>query len=110
MNSDVAALYIDSLNGLIDLHATRVAVALQSRVPSGIWLVLGGLTFFGMAAVGYQTGIAGSRRSLASPVLAISFNMVIALIASLDRPNCVYMKVSQQPFIDLLDSMDSPNE
>ncbi|HVJ45470.1 MAG TPA: hypothetical protein VM511_03725 [Luteolibacter sp.] len=107
MNSDVAALYIDSLNGLIDIHALRVAVALQARIPTGIWFALSSVTVLGMASVGYQTGIAGSKRSLTKPVLAVSFSLVIALIAALDRPNGTYVKVSQQPFIDLLDSMSS---
>lgn len=105
MNSDVAALYIDSLNGMIDLHALRVAVALQTRVPAGIWLVLGSITFFGMVSMGYQMGIAGSKRSLAQPILAVSFSLVIALIAMLDRPGGSYIQVSQQPYVDLLKSM-----
>lgn len=105
MDSDMAALYIDSLNGLIDLHALRVAIALQARVPLGIWIALASLTFLGMIAVGYQMGIAGSKRSLAQPILAVSFSLVIALIAVLDRPHAGYIKVSQQPFVDLLKSM-----
>lgn len=106
MDSDVAALYIDSLNSLIDIHAIRVAVGLQARIPGGIWLVLGSLTFFGMASVGYQSGIAGSKRSMAKPVLAICFSMVIALITALDRPHSGYIRVSQQPLIDLRNSME----
>ena len=105
MNSDVAALYIDSLNRMIEVHNSRVVVGLQQRIPAGIWIVLLGLTFFGMVAVGYQTGIVGSRRSLAQPILAVSFSMVIALIAMLDRPLTGYVKVSQQPLIDLYDAM-----
>ncbi len=105
MNSDVAALYVDSLNRMAEVHASRVAVALQQRVPGGVWLVLGCLTSLGMAALGYQTGIAGSKRSLARPFLAISFSMVVALIASLDRPVNSFVKVSQQPLIDLCDFM-----
>jgi len=107
MNSDVAALYIDSLNRMTEVHTSRVVVGLQQRIPAGIWVVLWGLTFFGMAAVGYQTGIVGSRRSLAQPILAISFSMVIALIAMLDRPLTGYVKVSQQPLIDLYEWMTS---
>jgi hypothetical protein len=105
MNSDVAALYIDSLNNMTEVHASRVAIALQQRIPGGIWIVLWSLTFLGMAALGYQTGIAGSRRSLAQPLLAISFSMVVALIASLDRPVNTFLKVSQQPLIDVYESM-----
>ena len=54
-----------------------------------------------MAAMGYQTGIAGSKQSGARGILAISFSLVVALIASLDRPGGGVLKVSQQPLIDL---------
>ena len=107
MDSDVAALYIDSLNHVTEVHASRVAIALQQRIPLGIWLVLLCLTSLGMAALGYQTGIAGSKRSLAQPLLAVSFSMVVALIASLDRPVNTFVKVPQQPLIDLYNSMTS---
>lgn len=110
MNSDVAALYLDSLNQVIELHASRVAIGLQQRIPVGIWIVLCSLTFFGMAAVGYQTGIAGSKRSSARPLLAISFSMVVSLIASLDRPHGGSLKVSQQPLMDLHEAMTSGAE
>lgn len=105
LNSEVGAMYIESLNTMIDLHSTRVAVGLQARTPTGVWVVLWSLTFFGMAAVGYQSGIAGSKRSLAQPVLAICFSMVLTLIAALDRPHSDYIKVSQQPLIDARESM-----
>jgi hypothetical protein len=105
MNSDVAALYIDSLNEVNGIHASRVAVGIQARVPSEIWLALYCVTILGMMSVGYQTGIAGSKRSMARPILALSFALVFALIASLDRPDSGVMKVTQQPLIDLHDSM-----
>jgi len=101
MNSDVAALYIESLNAVIDLHATRVAVGLHARVPAGIWLVLGVLVILGCTGVGYQMAIAGSRRSRAMPILAFAFAMVIVLITSLDRPMSGFITVSQQPLEDL---------
>jgi len=104
MNSDVAALYIESLNEIIEVHALRVAVGLQARIPIGIWSVLYGLTILGMMGIGYHTGIAGSKRSMATLILALSFALVIAMIASLDRPGG-FIKVTQQPLIDLRDSM-----
>ena len=107
MNSDVAALYIESLNEVNGIHASRVAIALQARVPGEIWFVLYFITVLGMESVGYQTGIAGSKRSVAWPILALSFALVFALIASLDRPDSCIMKVSQQPLIDLRDAMDA---
>lgn len=58
MNSDVAALYIESLNDLAAIHAQRVAVGLQMRIPSVIWWVLLTLMLLAMTSVGYQTSIA----------------------------------------------------
>lgn len=105
MNSDVAALYIEALNEMAAVQSDRVMVGLRHRVPPPIWIVLHALTFCGMAAVGYQTGIAGSKRSASRPLLALSFSVVVTLIAALDRPDSPFLKVSQLPLIDLLDQM-----
>jgi hypothetical protein len=102
MNSDVAALYIESLNELINIHALRVAVALHAQIPGIIWLVLYALVILGMMAIGYQTAITGSaRRSRAVSLLAVSFSLVIALIAVLDRPQSDFIRVTQGPLLDL---------
>jgi hypothetical protein len=101
MNSDVAALYIESLNELFAIHSLRVIQGLQARIPVVIWIVLLAITALGMSAVGYQTGIAGSQRSLVRPILAVSFALVIALIADLDLPGGGFIRVPQQPLIDV---------
>jgi hypothetical protein len=105
MNSDVAALYIESLNEVFAVHASRVAVGLQMRIPVGIWFTLAVLAILGMMALGYQAGIAGSKRTLAMPLLAVAFASVIGIIASLDQPVGGLTTVSQQPLIDLLSWM-----
>ena len=96
MNSDVAALYIESLNDLAAMHASRVAVG-GAKIPGGIWYALGILVVLGMVSVGYQTGIAASKRSWSMPILALSFSLVLALISALDRPFSDMIRVSQQP-------------
>ena len=106
MNSDIGALYIEALNKVMDVHASRLAIGVRMRVPRGIWIVLYGLTILGMVSMGYHSGIADSRRSNATWILAISFAMVIALIAALDRPWGV-AAVTQQPLVDLRQSMHS---
>jgi len=105
MNSDVAALYIESLNEMANIHALRVAVGMQARVPLEIWLSLLFLTGLGMLVVGYQTAIAESKRSVIQPILAVCFALVIALIATLDRPGSGVLKVTQQPMAELRDAM-----
>jgi hypothetical protein len=101
MNSDVAALYIESLNDVFAIHALRVSVGLQARIPTTIWWMLLVVTALGMISLGYQTRIADSKRSFAQPILAVSFALVIALVAELDRPDAGFIRVTQQPLIDL---------
>ena len=105
MNSDVAALFVESLNNVEEVNATRIAVAVQARVPLEIWFVLYGITILGMFGLGYQTAIAESKRSRVQPILALSFALVIALIAALDRPDSGVMKIDQRPLLDVRDAM-----
>lgn len=109
MNSEIAALYVDSLNEVNGIHALRVALGIQARVPGEIWIALFFLTVLGMLSMGYQTGIAASKRSLLWPVLALSFALVMVLIAGLDRPDSGVLKVTQQPLVDLRDAMTIEN-
>jgi hypothetical protein len=107
MNSDVAALYIESLNDMINLQTMRVAVALQARVPTAIWVMLYSLILLGMFGVGYQVSVSGSsRKSYTTPVMILVFSLMILLIASLDRPNNRVIPVSQKPLLDLQVWMD----
>ena len=99
LNSDIGALYVESLNTLYDVDAQRMAIGLQTRVPFGVWALLLALMVLGMVSIGYFTGIAGSRRSKAMPILAIAFAAVVLVIGKLDRPS--EAKVTQQPLIDL---------
>lgn len=110
MNSDVAALYIESLNELTNLHALRMAVALGTRLPDEIWTAMFVLLALSMMGFGYQTAIAGSRRSWATPFMALSFALVVVLIAALDRPLSGYFIASQQPLIDLQAEMTTSFE
>ena len=103
--SAITSLFIQSLNQVIDLHATRVMAGLQSRVPGVIWLVLYMLAFLAMVLLGYQSGLAGSRRSIAVIALILGFTSVLILIADLDRPGQGMLQVSQQAMIDLRQSM-----
>jgi hypothetical protein len=103
--SPVTALFVDSLNNVIDLHATRVMAGLQSRVPAVIWIVLYLLAILVMEMIGYHAGLANSRRSIAAIALIIGFSLVLFLIADLDRPGQGLLRVSQQSMIDLRKSM-----
>jgi hypothetical protein len=103
--SPIAGLFIQSLNEMIDLHATRVMAVLRSRVPGIIWIVLYVLAVLAMVMMGYHSGLAHSRRSIAVIALVLGFSSVLYLIADLDRPGQGTLLVSQQSMIDLRKSM-----
>ncbi len=86
---------------MIDLDTIRVA-ANRNRIPDSIWLMLGVVTVFSMAAMGYEFGLTGKRSWAVTILLIIVFTTVIMLIADLDLPQAGLLKVSQQPLIDLL--------
>ena len=105
MNSDVAALYIESLNDVSNVNASRVVVGLHTRIPEGIWEVLLILTLLAMVSVGYQAAIVGSRRSWATIIMALSFSLVIVMVETLDRSHTTLIPVSQFPMEYVLQSM-----
>jgi hypothetical protein len=100
-DSDVLALFISSLNETIDLHETRVVAGLYARVPETILilLLLGSMLTLGM--VGYNAGLTGRRSPLTAVVLVVVLGAVVTLVVDLDRPREGFLKVSQQPLIDL---------
>lgn len=103
--SPITGLFIVSLNEVIDLHAKRVMAGLRSRVPGVIWIVLYVLAILTMVMMGYHSGLAHSRRSIAVIALVLGFSSVLFLIADLDRPGQGALRVSQQSMIDLRRSM-----
>jgi hypothetical protein len=106
--SDVLALFIVSLNETIDLHATRVTAGVYARVPVTVIVLL----FFGsmltLGMVGYNAGLTRRRSSLTGVILIVVLSAVISLIIDLDRPRDGFLKVSQQPLIELQEQIGAP--
>jgi hypothetical protein len=108
-HSIVTGLFIQSLNELIDLHATRAMVGLRSRIPAIIWIALYFVAVLTMATMGYQEGLAGPRRSLASLALVITFSSILFLILDLDRPQEGFLTAGQQSMLDVQTSINAPS-
>lgn len=98
-------LFVQSLNEVIDLHTKRITAGLRNRIPTIIWAVLYLLAVFSMMAMGYYSGIAHSRRSIAVLLLTFAFSIVIQLTVDLDRGGQGVVRVSQQAMIDLQQQM-----
>jgi hypothetical protein len=105
--SDVLALFIESLNETIDLHETRVTAGLYARVPETVLmlLLLGSIVTLGM--VGYNAGLTRRRSPLTAVVLILALGAVTTLVVDLDRPREGFVKVNQQPLVDLQEQIGS---
>jgi hypothetical protein len=101
MQSDVAALYFEALNNLIDIQGLRVAVAYQEHIPPGLWMSLYALLVLGMTSVGYYACIIDSHKNFGVVILALSFSLAIWIISNFDELQSNYFRISQQPLTDL---------
>jgi hypothetical protein len=107
-SSDVFALYIESLNEVIDLHTTRTTSIIYGRVPETVvlLLIIGSGVALGM--VGYGAGLTRRRGLLSAVVLIVVLAAVLTLVIDLDRPREGFLQVSQQPLIDLANRLGPP--
>ena len=105
MDSELRSLFGISLNEVIDLHQSRKTVGMLHQIPGALWLSIYLLSILTMLSIGYQVGMAGSRRLRGMPVLAGAFALVIVMIADIDRPGEGHIQVSQQPLADVRQMM-----
>jgi hypothetical membrane protein len=99
--SITTGLFIQALNEVIDLHLKRVTVGIRNRVPPTIWVTLYLLLAVGMVMMGTQIGLSGKRHFGMELALAVSFSVVLFVIADLDRPQEGIINVSQQAMEEL---------
>jgi hypothetical protein len=94
-------LLLQSLNLAIDLAEARW-MAFQNHVPESVIYVNAAVGLLSAMLVGYSFGVNGRRNIFSMFMLAVSISLVLAVIIDLDRPRSGYIRVSQQPMIDLL--------
>jgi hypothetical protein len=95
------SLYISAVNEVIDLHAERVAIGIDIRVPPTILLGLYIVALFTMLLVGVQSGYGEKRNYVALVVLVLILSVVFLLIVDLDRAQDGLLRISQLPLYDL---------
>ena len=99
-------VFIQSLNEMIDSHAKRLA-AFHNRVPDIVFLALYGVAIVAFALVGYANGLEKRRVRLPTYLTGAIVASVILLVQDLDRPTSGFISVSQQPMVDVIESMAS---
>lgn len=108
-SSLIDALFISSLNNVIDLQNSRLTV-FHYRIPHIIWFALYFITILSMVMVGYQIGLSGKSSIKVGIVLALTFSTVVSLIADLDRTTEGYFKLNQQPIFELQKKMQAQTQ
>ncbi len=106
-SGDLVAIFIESLNEMIDLHETRIT-ARFARVPETVLLLLVGGSALSLGVVGYSAGLTKRRSLLSAAVLVLALGAVITIVVDLDRPREGFIQVSQQPLIDLQEQIGPP--
>jgi hypothetical protein len=98
----ISALFLQSLNQLIDLHEKRITIGIHYRLPAFIWAVLYCLAILAMGMAGYDSGLTGSHRMIGITLsAALAFSVVLVLVVALDRPWQHLSTDRQAPMIDV---------
>ena len=99
--SEIIALYGEAINDLIDVHGSRLAVIIGSRLPALMWFMLYGIVFVSFLLIGVASSADGKRNYFTLILFALGFAAVLMLITDLDRPQEGLLQVSQGALEDL---------
>ena len=95
------ALYITSLNEVIDVHTERLNAEMGFRVPPTVMLALYGVAVMTLFLLGVHDSYKESRNMVALISVVLVISLVILIIADLDRSNVGLIKVPQKALFDL---------
>ncbi len=95
------SLLVQAVNNVFDLHEKRMFAGLHNRIPANIWVALYTILILSMVGMGFSAGMSGKRSAVATFALAMSFSMVMFVIADLDRPASGLMKADQTIMVSL---------
>jgi hypothetical protein len=102
--NDITATFVETLNDMIDTKAARVFES-TNRIPPGVWLILVLVAAVGCWTGAYGAGADGVRSLLTSVLLPLLVTAVMLLIFDLNNERRGAISVSQQPLIDLQNSI-----
>jgi hypothetical protein len=105
--SAIMALFVDSINEVIDVHSLRLT-AVELRLPRLLGVVLYAATVLSFLLVGVASSSDRKRDSFAILLFALAFVAVLIIIVDLDRSQQGLLTVSQTALSDLLQHMTTP--
>jgi len=103
--SEIAGIFVQSLNPVLDLHEARVTVELHQRLPRAILVMLYVVAGLAFGVLGYSAGLGRVRALLPTVALALAITAVLSLIVDLDNPNGHLFRVNEAAMQDLQETM-----
>lgn len=106
MDSDLIALYLTSLNEMIDAAATRRA-AVIARIPTSIRALVLFIGVLAMFVTGYSTGLGGRRIPILLTAVPIAIALTYSIITDLDRARAGLISTGDFPMIQVERAIDA---
>ncbi len=91
----ITAVFIQSLNEMIDRNTERITIVLYHRIPNWIWFSLFILMVLGIGSLGYQNGLNSKMRSPTIMAATLAFAIILLVTIALDRPGAAIFSVDQ---------------
>ena len=95
---------LPALNDAIDVHSEHLSAA-RRHIPGPILVVVVIAAAIGMAMIGYDNGLVRRRFFFLSSIFAVVSAASLWMTIDLDRPRHGFVRASEQPYVDLLESM-----
>jgi len=95
---------LQSLNEVIDLHASRVE-ALYRHLPPAVVVLLLVTAALAVGSVGFGTGVSGGGHLVGNLIFVLVTASVLALTLDLDYPRAGVVQAEQRPMLDLQRSL-----
>jgi hypothetical protein len=106
-NPVLAGILLQSLNQAFDIESARW-MAFYNHVPAAVMYLNAIVALATATLVGYAFGIDGIRHIFSMCLLGLAIAVVLGVIVDLDRPRRGFIRVSQQPMIDLQRQLCAP--
>jgi hypothetical protein len=104
MDPQLRAMYIQSVNQVVDIFEKRKTVVVVFRIPGALWFALILLYVLAMFVVGAGYNARKDHRNTRLYIITASFSIIVLLIAEMDSlTKATSFRVSQQPLKDVQD-------
>jgi len=101
---EFANFMLPPLNDVIDIHSEHLSAA-RRHIPQTILIVIVITAAIGMGMIGYDNGLVRKRYFFLSGAFALVSAAALWMTIDLDRPRHGFMRTSELPYVELLDSM-----